>query len=932
MLPFQDVSLSVQARVEDLLSRLTAEEKIHMLSAHGCAVERLGVKEWHIGTEAARGIVNRDPSEPTTVFPQPIGMAASFDQPLLYEIGKTAGREARAYYNEKKTSGLMLWGPTVDLSRDPRWGRNEECYREDPCLTGALAAQYTLGLRGEEQVWATIPTLKHFCANNHEENRGIDNANLNPRLKHEHYYAAFRTPVIEGGAHAVMAAYNEICHVPAVLNQDLNTVLKKDWGLGFVITDGTDFSQNVLAHGTFSSHAESLAACLRAGTDIMLDDEALVHTAAQKALEEGLITEADLDTAVGNMLESRFRLGLFDPETPYDHLTRADVNTEADRALNRRAAREGIVLLDNPVNALPLDAGIHRRIALFGQNADRCVKDWYTGYSSYLCTIKQGLVEKGCEVIHDPGWDIIKLQASNGAFLCIGEDGCLYADTDEENAAEFYLCELDDTGDWTNLCHVATGRFLSAESDRPKLAGTEVYAWMTGESLRLKWNNRLKGCILTDRYVGKYFMLDDGGLVICREKAHPDASCVFHMIAVSDGHERMAELARDCDAVVYCGGSDPMQVSRECFDRRTTELPCVQQRDLRRLHEALESTEIPLILVLVSSYPYALGELLALPDATFWTCHAGPELGHAVTDVLFGDYNPAGRLPQTWYQDDESLAPIGDYDIVRNEMTYRWYDGDVLFPFGYGLSYSCFTYDRLYVKRVPEGIDITVKVSNFSYHDGEEVVQVYAKAPDENVRRANLQLIGFARVSIPAGETKKVKIIAPLRELEFWDVSRDRFCLETGDYEIMVGASSRDIRCRQMLHLEGETLPPRNVRQTVRAESWDDQYRTEIYTDPLTGKTHVRGLEGWHSQIGFRNCDLEGVTQITVRAASPMCSLPVRVFLDLEEMPCAEFTVPVGDGFTDFREFTAAVPPMTGCHYLRFVFPQYLCIESFTCQ
>ncbi|MBQ4466034.1 MAG: glycoside hydrolase family 3 C-terminal domain-containing protein, partial [Oscillospiraceae bacterium] len=551
MYPFQNPELTPAERVQDLLSRLTIEEKIGLLATHNLPVERLGIGEWYVGHEIARGLVNREAENPTTVFPQPIGMAASFDKEMMREIGRTAGREARAYNNERPQGGLMVWGPTVDLTRDPRWGRNEECYGEDPCLTGAMAAEYTLGLRGDGKVWNTIPTLKHFCANNHEEERGVDNADLDPRLRHEYYYAAFRTPIRDGGAHSVMTAYNEICHAPAAMNHDLRDVLKKDWGLGFVVTDGADFSQNVTAHKTYTSHAMALKACLNAGTDTMTDVDGCVHAAARKALADGLITEADLDEAIGNLLESRVLLGHFDAENPFSHLTREDVNTDADKALNLRAAREGMVLLNNSQELLPLDPQAYRKIGLFGQNADVNLMDWYTGTSSYLVSIRKALEERGCEVVYDIGWDIVKLQAPDGKYICIGEDDCLYADADFENAAEFYSCEHDDDLKWTNLRHVQSGRFLTLEGGVPHLGKTEVYGWYTSETLQQQYPDRLTGCVISDYLHGSQLTLDKNGRVVCRPKARPDASVMFLMETVSNGRERISELAKSCDAVIY---------------------------------------------------------------------------------------------------------------------------------------------------------------------------------------------------------------------------------------------------------------------------------------------------------------------------------------------------------------------------------------------
>lgn len=927
MFPFQDNTLTPQERVTDLLSRLTIEEKIGLLSTHNLPIERLGIGEWYVGQEIARGLVNREPENPTTVFPQPIGMAASFDKAMMREIGKVAGREARAYYNEKKNGGLMVWGPTVDLGRDPRWGRNEECYGEDPCLTGEMAAQYTLGLRGEEQVWATIPTLKHFCADNHEENRAVDNANLDPRLKHEYYYAAFRTPVKYGGAHSVMAAYNEICHAPAVMNHDLRNVLKQDWGLGFVVTDGADFSQNVVAHKTFPSHAEALKACLLAGSDTMTDVEECVHNAARKALSDGLFTEADLDEAIGNLLESRVLLGHFDAETPYDLLTRADVNTDADKALNLRAAREGMVLLDNHKSVLPLDVSRCKKIALFGQNADVNLMDWYTGMSPYLVSIKQGFEERGIEVVYDIGWDIVKVQAPNGKFLCIGEDDCLYADVDIDHAAEFYLCIHDDKNRWVNLKHVQSGRFLTLDGT-PHLGKDEVYGWFTRETMHLDWHYGLCGYLFSDYQHGSQLTLDANQRVVTRPKARPGQAVLFQMQWVSRGSDRMRELSKGCDAVIYCGGNDPEQVARECFDRKTIDLPSEQTDHIIELCGV--GLGIPVIFAMVSSYPYALGDVLqneGVPDAILWTNHAGPELGHAFADTIFGENNPAGRLPQTWYACDEDLPDIKDYNIMQTRMTYRWFDGKALYPFGYGLSYSSFRYEEMQAVQTDGGIRVTVQVTNTSDRDGDEVVQLYAHAKSDRIPRPVKQLIAFERVRIQAGKTMEVTLFAPERELMIWDVSREKFVLEAGDYDLLLGASSEDIRLEQTLTLNGETVPPRDISNPVRAELWDMQWNTEIFTDPMTGATHVRGMK-WDNGLIFRNCDLTDKTQFTMRAASPIINAEVKIFLDNSQEPALTLQIPACDGFTDFKEITAPLSA-DGCHDVRISFGEMICAESF---
>ncbi|MFQ9856330.1 MAG: glycoside hydrolase family 3 protein [Ruminococcus callidus] len=297
---FRDTSLPIIERVKDLLSRLTIEEKIHLLSTHQLPVERLGIGEWYVGQEVARGYVSREKTEPSTVFPQPIGLASTFDPNLMEQLGEIAGEEARYYHRKDPKGHLMLWGPTVDPERDPRWGRTEEGYGEDPFLIGEMTTAYTQGMAGDHPTYRrVIPTLKHFCANNNEKERNSCSSNVTPRTLREYYYRAFEASIVRGGTDSMMTAYNELNGVPACMNPDLKTLVKKQWGLEFIVTDGADFSQNVLAHHSHATHAEALAACLKNGNDVMTDEADMVAAAARDALDRGLLTEADIDRAVG---------------------------------------------------------------------------------------------------------------------------------------------------------------------------------------------------------------------------------------------------------------------------------------------------------------------------------------------------------------------------------------------------------------------------------------------------------------------------------------------------------------------------------------------------------------------------------------------------------------------------------------------------------
>ncbi len=915
---FRDTSLAPQERVDDLLGRLTIDEKIGLLATHQFPIPRLGIGEWFVGHEVARGLVNREQEKATTVFPQPLGMAATFDTDLMYQIGLTCGREARAYYNERpgKNGGLMVWGPTVDLVHDPRWGRTEECYGEDPCLSAEMATAYTLGMRRDEKHPAVIPALKHFCANSHEEDRNSDNANLNPRLKHEYYYAAFRGPVVRGGARSVMTAYNDICHAPGAMNHDLKNVLKKEWGLDFVVTDGEDFTQNITHHKCTDSLAVALKACLNAGMDCFTDRIEMVHPAAYKALEEGLITEADIDEAVGNVLRGRVMLGHFDESSPYDVYNAAEhVNTAEDKALNRRAASEGIVLLENENKVLPLNKNQVKSVALFGFNADTNLMDWYTGTTSYNVSIKRGLEERGLEVKHDIGYDIVAIKAPNGKYIrIVGNE--LFADADAASASRFYLCVHDDQCDWVNLQSVDTRGFVKMEGPNAIVTETdEVYGWYTFETFKVKPHAVFAGTSISSYLHGQQMAIEpETNRVIFVEKQRIKEDKMFDLQIVSSGVERMINLAKEADAVIYCGGNDPEQVARECFDRRSIRLPMIQQLAVNALTAVRPDT----VFAIVSSYPYALFFGNKRPGAVLWTSHAGPELGHAFADTIFGDSNPSGRLPITWYAADEDLPDLKNYDIMATKSTYLWFDGKPLYPFGHGLSYSSFTQHVTKVEKLPEGIRFTLSITNTSDIDGTDVIQAYVSAPDVSIPRPIKKLCAFGRVDVAAGQAETISITVPYRELEAYSVSLHRFVLETCEYTYSINGYTATI------HVDGEVIPPRDMTARTPAELYDAQKDTEIYTDFMTGETHIR-TAAWTGVLEYKNVNFERIKLIEVEASAPVEYGFITVFVDDEEV--GRIIVPGSDGHTDWKILPLPVE-FEGTHDIRLILEKDVCVKS----
>ncbi len=919
--PFRNSSLPIEERLSDLLGRLTTDEKINMLSSHMAAVPRLDIGEWYVGTEIARGYVGRSDDEISTVTPQPIGMASMFDPELMYKLGEIAAEETRYYYNKKPNGKLMVWGPTVDMERDPRWGRTEEAYGEDPFLTCEMTKAYTKGLAGEDEFYLkTVPTLKHFCADNNEKDRGSCSANVEPRTLHEYYYRAFKGAITEGGAHSIMAAYNELSGVPAVMNPDIQNLLKDEWGLDFVVTDGGDFSQNVLSHEIVKTHAEALAICLKNGADSMTDPADMVSAAAYDALEKGLITEADIDKAVGNVLYGRFRLGEFDDEHPYKNMGKA-VDTEEFRAVNREAAMKQMCLLKND-GLLPLAKG--KKIALTGPIADENYCDWYTGRASYKISIKQGLeAEYGKEnILFDNGYDIVAIRSKeNGKFLTVTEDGTIRAIAD--NITETEQFEMHDWGFGSiNFKSVANGLYVTESGDY-KAESVTPYAWFIHEWFKptehedgsfsfRSWHDWAMDICLDPNYT----------LTTCKS-GRIDRNKLFDILLISKGPERVKKLAEQADAVIVCAGNHPMQVARECYDRPDIVLPPHQDRIIKAAYKGNRNT----VLAIVASYPYAVNwEKENLP-AIMYTSHAGAELGTAFAATISGANNPAARCPMTWYKSIHELPDIMDYDIITNKSTYLYYDGEPLFPFGHGLSYSKFEYSNFSVIQQDNVVKTAVDVKNVSDVDGDEVVQIYFKQNRPCVKRPLRQLCGFRRVNIKAGETVRVEIDVPFNALEFYDVSREKLCVESDKYTFTAAASSLDVRCTVKTEILADVIPPRDIH-FLKAKNYDSKNMVTLDFS-FDKNDHFAISHDWGGDLYYRNVSFENYTSVTVLASAPCSTKTIEIYADdnligktdIKPSPCkdgfAKYVIPL-EAVSGTGELHVRLGGMLGIYSLNF--------------
>ena len=902
-------------RAEKLVSEMTDDEKLGLLSTYHNAIERLGLGEFFIGTEVARGYVGREKERISTVFPQPVGLASTFDRELLERLGEIAGREARAYYNRDKRGGLCLWGPTVDMVRDPRWGRTEEAYGEDVMLSGTLSASYTKGMAGEQDGYCmTVPTLKHFCANNNEEDRGFCNAQIPLNLKYEYYYAAFELPIRFGGARSLMAAYNEINGLPAIMNPELNSLLKKEWGLWFVVSDGGDFTQNVIAHHFSDTLSEAYKYSLLGGCDTMTDIEEPVRKAAKTALDQGLITWQDIDSSVVNTVAARLRLGQLD-KTPFDSIDDSVIDCEAHKEVNLRAAKEQVVMLANR-GLLPIEE-TPENIAVVGPLADENLMDWYTGYSSEDISVLEGIKREytGSIIETDTLWDRVSVMCPNGMYLSAKDDGTVKADADRVTDAELF--ELQDWGEnWKNLYSVKYKRDVRLFDDSTlKLHNPRIYDWFTRETFNF-FDYEGKTVIEEFLHHGRLVCAEDGTLTVIKQRSVND-SMKFKINIESSGEQRAAEIADRNDLVIYCVGNHPVQTAKECYDRKTLSLNIQKGMTFKM---AMHNPNT--LLVLISSYPYALDSGEEFAGAALWTSHAGMYLGTAVAETVRGKNPPSGRLPLTWYKSELELPDITDYDIEANGTTYMYFKGTPLFPFGHGLTYAAFEYSDLTLEQTDTGVKAQLTVTNTSEYDSDEVVQLYFKALDSEYSRPLKKLCAFERVHIPAGQSRTVVLNVPDYILRVYDCRSCKMIVEDCDCVFMAGASSADIRCEAQLHITGEK--PSLRPDEFDAVTFERAEGVDILFSKKFGKSYLH-CYGWGSSIVYGGVRFTGKKSISVTASSLLGTREITLLCSGREV---KVVLTPADSYEDAAVFTAELPEDLCDGELRISLPGECCLFS----
>lgn len=830
---YLDPRLPVEKRVDDLVSRMTLEEKISQMENSAREIPRLQIPEYNWWNECLHGVARAGTA---TVFPQAIGLAATWDTDLLFRTADVISTEARAKYNDfirkgdrSIFKGLTFWSPNINIFRDPRWGRGQETYGEDPYLTARMGVAFVKGLQGNDSRYLkTVATPKHYAVHSGPEpERHMFNAIVDNHDLYDTYLPAFEACIKEGGTLSVMCAYNRFmgnacCGSPLLLQH----ILRNDWHFtGYVVSDCgaiNDISSN---HKIVKTSPEAAALAVRSGTDLECGN--VYDPALLEALKQGLLTEEEITRAVKRLFTARFKLGMFDPPelVPYAQIPIDENDSKEHRQLSIQAARESIVLLKNAEAILPLKKDL-KRIAVVGPTADSyaMLVGNYNGTPSKFVTPLQGIKKKvgqTTEVIYEPGCDLIEEGAPVNAVTSqiVGADGIAglkaeYFKNKNIQGEPFYV-RIDSLG-FTNWIYGAR---------IPAFDG-----WTEFKSIR--WSGVLKApasgdFVLRIKSDGGYRLFIDGRIVLedwtehrlavqgthlhltegksytfkleCFQGSRRPQLFVQWELPGVDYFKKAIDLAKNSDVILFVGGitaqleGEQMPVDYDGFnggDRTSLDIPKVQEHLLKALH----ATGKPIVLVLTSGSALSVHWEKQNIPAIIQLWYPGQEGGTALADVLLGDYNPAGRLPVTFYRSVDQLPPFEDYRMKGR--TYRYFEGEPLFAFGYGLSYTKFRYENLIVpKEIEAGTEaaISVQVQNVGKIEGDEVVQLYIKNLTASAPTPIHSLQSFKRIHLQPGERQIVEFKLQPRQLaeiiEQKDTTGVQFVEKPGAFEIAVGGA-----------------------------------------------------------------------------------------------------------------------------------------------
>lgn len=829
---FEDTKLSFEERVNDLVSRLTLEEKVSQMLNTSPAIPRLGIPAYNWWNETLHGVA-RTPFK-VTVFPQAIAMAATFDKNSLFKMADFSAMEGRAIYNkavalgrtEEKYLGLTYWTPNINIFRDPRWGRGQETYGEDPYLTAMLGDSFVKGLQGDDPKYLKAAACaKHYAVHSGPEPlRHTFDTDVSAYDLWDTYLPAFQKLVVDSKVAGVMCAYNAFRTQPCCANDELMTdILRKQWNFkGYVTSDCwaiDDFFKN---HKTHPDAESASADAVFHGTDIDCGTDA--YKALVQAVKDDKITESQIDVSVRRLYMIRFQLGMFDPVSMVKYAQTPDSVLENDehKAHALKMAQQSMVLLRNENKTLPLNKKL-KKIVVLGPNADNpiAILGNYNGIPSQLSTVLQGIkdkVGKNTEVVYEKA-----INFTNDTLLAYTNVKSQYSFEGKPGFKAEYFNNKDLSGKPEAVR-------TEAELDNFWQEGEKVIGGINAKNFSARYTTNFTAA--TDGSITFELTADDGYRFLVNDKQVIDGwkknrwggktyqlqtkkNTVYNLVVEywqGDGKANiklgagnfartdfnaLLNRTKDADAFVFVGGISPqlegeeMKVPYPGFnggDRTSILLPKVQTE----LMKSLSASGKPVVFVMMTgsaiAIPWEAEHVPAIVNA--W--YGGQAAGTAVADILFGDYNPAGRLPITFYKSDSDLPPFIDYTMENR--TYRYFKGQPLYGFGYGLSYTTFNYDQMNVPETsPKGkeVPVSVRVTNTGKMAGEEVVQLYITNPDKSIKTALKSLKGFSRISLKPGESKIVSFLLSQQDLSYINFKGESTPLQ-GKIEISTGGSQPD--------------------------------------------------------------------------------------------------------------------------------------------
>jgi beta-glucosidase len=817
---YLDPKLPLEFRVDNLIAHMTLEEKVSQMMNNAPAIPRLDIPEYDWWNEALHGVAF---SGTATVFPQAIGLGATFDPQLVGRVANVISDEARAKYNDAQRHGnrnrfygLTFWSPNINIFRDPRWGRGQETYGEDPYLTARVGVEFVKGLQGNDPKYLkVVSTPKHYAVHSgpEPERHRFDAAAAERELR-ETYLPAFRATITEAHAASIMCAYNRTNGEPCCANKHLlEDFLRGEWGFsGYVVSDCGAIDDIYLRHHFVKTAEEASALAVKRGTDLECGDS---YKALVNAVKQGLISEAEIDRALKRLFEARFRLGMFDPpeNVPYAQIPFSANDSVEHRQISLEAARESIVLLKNANNTLPLRKDL-KSIAVIGPNADnvQVLLGNYNGQPSRATTPLAGIksrVSSQTKVLYDEGTTLTEVSAVPVPASALRDVNVeFFANMNLEGPPVLKRSESDVNFDWgmnnpapgvpaDQFSARWTGKLVPTVSGKYRFGaiaddGARIY--LDGKLIAEDWTDHAPATITGEVTLeaGKSY---DFKMDYYENKIGAVAKLVWQppVVKTETPYTDAVKIAKQADAVVLVLGissqleGEEMNVQEPGFkggDRTDINLPQRQQG----LLEAVAATGKPMVVVLLSGSAIAVNWANEHANAIIQAWYPGEEGGAAIADVLFGDYNPAGRLPVTFYKSVDQLPPFENYSM--DGRTYRFFKGEPLYPFGFGLSFTRFKYSGLNFSSPSvsptQGITVTATLENSGDREGDEVVQLYITDLAASVRVPLRSLAGVERVHLKPGEKRVVSFTIQPRQLSV--ITDDgRTVVEPGDFRVTVG-------------------------------------------------------------------------------------------------------------------------------------------------